>query len=98
MRTSLQSFRRFMACFLLAYVLLGVGACGARTAEVSPDRAGSPVGEPGLAGACAGNTHFQVGSGIHDITGPAAELGMMGYGRLDQKTAGIHLRLWARAF
>ena len=23
---------------------------------------------------------------------------MMGYGRIDQKTAGIHLRLWARAF
>jgi hypothetical protein len=45
-----------------------------------------------------GNTSFQVGSGIYDITGPAAEVGMMGYGRLDQKTAGIHVRLRARAF
>ncbi len=98
MRVSLQRFQRFLACFLLAGVFLGVGACGARTADVSPDRASSPVGEPGRSGACAGNTHFQVGSGIHDITGPAAELGMMGYARLDQKTAGIHLRLWARAF
>jgi hypothetical protein len=25
-------------------------------------------------------------------------LGMMGYGRIDQKTAGIHMRLRARAF
>ncbi len=75
MRVSLQRFQRFLACFLLAGVFLGVGACGARTADVSPDRASSPVGEPGRSGACAGNTHFQVGSGIHDITGPAAELG-----------------------
>ncbi|ADO74285.1 neutral/alkaline ceramidase [Stigmatella aurantiaca] len=51
-----------------------------------------------LTGACAGNTAFQVGSGIYDITGPAAELGMMGYAMIDQKTAGIHQRLRARAF
>jgi neutral ceramidase len=55
---------------------------------------------PGLAHAqdCAGNTTFLVGSGIYDITGPAAELGMMGYAMLDQKTTGIHQRLRARAF
>jgi neutral ceramidase len=48
--------------------------------------------------ACAGNTAFQIGSGIYDITGPAAEIGMMGYGKTEQKTAGIHQRLRARAF
>jgi neutral ceramidase len=47
---------------------------------------------------CAGNTTFLVGSGVYDITGPAAELGMMGYAMLDQKTAGIHQRLRSRAF
>lgn len=47
---------------------------------------------------CTGNTSFLVGSGVYDITGPAAELGMMGYAMLDQKTAGIHQRLRARAF
>jgi neutral ceramidase len=47
---------------------------------------------------CEGNTRFLVGSGVADITGPAAELGMMGYARLDQKTAGIHQRLRSRAF
>lgn len=47
---------------------------------------------------CSLNTHFNVGAGIYDITGPAAEEGMMGYGIMRQKTAGIYQRLWARAF
>lgn len=48
--------------------------------------------------ACDNNTHFLVGAGIYDITGPAAEVGMMGYGMIHQKTGGISQRLWARAF
>ncbi len=39
-----------------------------------------------------------VGRGIADITGEAAECGMLGYGKADQRTTGIHLRLRARAF
>lgn len=39
-----------------------------------------------------------VGRGIADITGEPAEVGMLGYGKADQKTTGIHLRLRARAF
>ncbi|WP_280399971.1 neutral/alkaline ceramidase [Nocardia carnea] len=39
-----------------------------------------------------------VGRAIADITGEAAEAGMLGYGRAEQKTTGIHLRLRARAF
>lgn len=39
-----------------------------------------------------------IGSGVADITGPAAEIGMMGYAMLDQQTAGIHQRLRSRAF
>lgn len=42
--------------------------------------------------------HFLVGTGIYDITGPAAECGMMGYSMPDQVTAGIHTRLRSRAF
>jgi len=42
--------------------------------------------------------HYWIGTGIHDITGPAAEVNMMGYGQADQTTHGIHQRLWARAF
>jgi len=41
---------------------------------------------------------FYIGSGIYDITGPAAELGMMGYSMPDQKTEGISMRLRSRAF
>jgi neutral ceramidase len=39
-----------------------------------------------------------VGRGIADITGEAADCGMLGYGKAEQRTAGIHLRLRARAF
>ena len=41
---------------------------------------------------------YLVGRGIADITGESAECGMMGYGKADQKSAGIHLRLRSRAF
>ncbi|MGW7416589.1 neutral/alkaline non-lysosomal ceramidase N-terminal domain-containing protein [Streptomyces sp. NPDC054863] len=38
------------------------------------------------------------GRGIADITGEAAECGMLGYGKAGQRTTGIHTRLRARAF
>src|SRR5258708_16067741 len=38
------------------------------------------------------------GRGIADITGEPADCGMLGYGKTDQRTAGIHLRLRSRAF
>lgn len=41
---------------------------------------------------------FEFGLGIADLTGPAAECGMMGYSQFEQATAGIHLRPRARAF
>ncbi|MFZ5569378.1 MAG: neutral/alkaline ceramidase [Thermodesulfobacteriota bacterium] len=41
---------------------------------------------------------FLIGAGVYDITGPAAEVGMMGYSMVDQKTAGIHMRLRSRAY
>jgi neutral ceramidase len=41
---------------------------------------------------------YLAGRGIADITGEPAECGMMGYGKADQKSAGIHLRLRSRAF
>jgi len=41
---------------------------------------------------------YLIGLGIHDVTGPAAEVGMMGYSMPHQRTAGIHMRLRSRAF
>src|SRR5688500_10218853 len=49
-----------------------------------------------------GTTHtggdYLVGAGIYDITGPAAEIVMMGYAVPEQKTSGMHMRLRSRAF
>lgn len=42
--------------------------------------------------------NYLIGRGIHDVTGPAAEVGLMGYANPDQKSAGIHTRQWSRAF
>ena len=42
--------------------------------------------------------NYLIGRGIHDVTGPAAEVGLMGYANPDQKSAGIHSRQWSRAF
>jgi neutral ceramidase len=44
------------------------------------------------------STQYEVGVGRYDITGPAAEMEMMGYARAEQKDTGIHQRLWSRAF
>eukprot|EP00158_Paraphelidium_tribonemae_P008999 Partr_v1_DN28746_c0_g1_i1_m62773 putative Ceramidase len=41
---------------------------------------------------------YHVGIGIHDITGPAGGVNFMGYAMPQQITAGIHTRLFARAF
>lgn len=44
------------------------------------------------------NAAYRVGVGKGDITGPAGEIVMMGYGDPEQQTAGILDRLHARAF
>lgn len=41
---------------------------------------------------------YVLGVGIADVTGPAAEVNMMGYAKLGQDSGGIHFRLFSRAF
>nr|WP_232285592.1 neutral/alkaline ceramidase [Saccharomonospora marina] len=41
---------------------------------------------------------YLLGRGIADATGEVADVGMMGYGRLDQQAEGLHNRLRARSF
>jgi neutral ceramidase len=41
---------------------------------------------------------YLVGRGISDVTGEAAGCGLLGYGKADQVSAGIHTRLRTRAF
>ncbi|WP_307829506.1 neutral/alkaline ceramidase [Antrihabitans stalagmiti] len=43
-------------------------------------------------------TSYSVGRGISDITGEPADAGMLGYGKAEQRSDGIHTRLRARAF
>ncbi|MCP4746954.1 MAG: neutral/alkaline ceramidase [Desulfobacteraceae bacterium] len=50
------------------------------------------------AAALAQDYSYRIGRGKSDITGPAAQVGMLGYAKFDQKTQGIHSRQWARAF
>jgi neutral ceramidase len=43
-------------------------------------------------------TAYLVGRGIADVTGEPAGCGMLGYGKADQVSAGLHTRLRTRAF
>lgn len=47
------------------------------------------------------NSHaanYHIGTGVYDITGPAAENGFFGYSNWEQQTEGIHTRSRARAY
>src|SRR4051794_6983114 len=48
--------------------------------------------------AAAADAGYRVGVGIGDITGEAAEVGMLGYADPGQTTEGLASRQWARAF
>ncbi|KAI5066226.1 hypothetical protein GOP47_0018850 [Adiantum capillus-veneris] len=58
----------------------------------------------GLMGSSASSTAspdssgYLIGTGSYDITGPAADVNMMGYANPLQNAAGIHIRLRARTF
>jgi neutral ceramidase len=41
---------------------------------------------------------YLVGLGSYDITGPAADVNLMGYAKSEQLASGIHFRLRSRAF
>lgn len=77
---------------VLARTAVGSAALAAATTVGS-----GPTGL-GARAVAAPDSGYQVGVGISDITGPAAECGMMGYSQLEQTTAGIHLRPRARAY
>ncbi|XP_065846898.1 neutral ceramidase 2-like [Euphorbia lathyris] len=48
---------------------------------------------------CSKNLYmYLIGVGSYDMTGPAAQVNMMGYANMDQNTAGVHFRLRARTF
>ncbi|KAH7415248.1 hypothetical protein KP509_14G034200 [Ceratopteris richardii] len=53
---------------------------------------------PGETDASAESSRYLIGLGSYDITGPAADVNMMGYANPLQNAAGIHIRLRARTF
>lgn len=68
------------------------------TAPTSGGEETSGGATTGEADACAESPFYRVGVGLHDVTGPVAELTMMGYSMPEQKAEGISTRLWSRAF
>ena len=56
------------------------------------------IGPPAAEAAEPAAAGYRVGVGIGDITGEAAEVGMLGYASPAQTTAGLATRQWARAF
>ncbi|KAL3629566.1 Neutral ceramidase 1 [Castilleja foliolosa] len=49
-------------------------------------------------GGVESTSNYLIGLGSYDITGPAADVNMMGYANMDQVASGVHFRLRARAF
>ena len=70
----------------------------ARSSPYSPWRLVATTVSVHRTTAQAADSPYLVGRGISDVTGPAAENGMMGYSKFGQNTTGIHQRLRARAF
>lgn len=44
------------------------------------------------------DSNYLIGLGSYDITGPAADVNMMGYANMEQIASGVHFRLRARTF
>lgn len=44
------------------------------------------------------SSNYLIGLGSYDITGPAADVNMMGYANMEQTASGVHFRLRARTF
>ncbi|MBN2077319.1 MAG: neutral/alkaline ceramidase [Spirochaetes bacterium] len=101
---------RFTRHFLISMVALVMAATGCFEdsnrnllpfASLNSSESGSGIGSKGDSAFLPGESGdgvYLIGAGMHDITGPAAEVGMMGFADMDQKTSGIHMRLRSRAF
>ncbi|HWM39881.1 MAG TPA: neutral/alkaline ceramidase [Streptomyces sp.] len=74
----------------------GAAVAGLGIAGITPSAQAAQAALPGQAAAAASS--YLVGRGVSDATGEIAEVGMMGYGRVDQQAQGLHTRLRARAF
>jgi neutral ceramidase len=96
----LPGSRKAASALLCLVAILGLGCFNSRnerdavTADVPELRAATY--DASQVNAAQGI--YLVGAGMYDVTGPAAEVGMMGFADTDQKTAGLFNRLRARAY
>lgn len=90
----------FSLCLLLiiAFVAGSTESVGQDKKAMSffPSRPASPTRQ--MNGNALDPSLYKIGVGIADVTGPAAEVNMMGYAKFGQDTSGIHFRLFARTF
>ncbi len=93
----MQSGSIIRAYFIfLLLIVFSLPSCKNTDYSINPDSEISRV-RTNVAGSSGGDDYL-VGVGIYDITGPAAEVVMGGFAVDTQKTAGISMRLWSRAF
>jgi neutral ceramidase len=76
----------------------GSGGADDSSSGGAPTGGSSSTGDDTGEVSCDDSPFYRVGAGIHDVTGPVAELVMMGYSMPEQKAEGISTRLWSRAF
>lgn len=87
----------FFLSLYLSIAILGAGIAGCSGSDPGSSLFGG-IKSSGEGNTGSGCDEYLVGVGIYDITGPAAEVVMGGFAVDDQKTAGISMRLWSRAF
>ncbi|CAJ0813381.1 neutral/alkaline ceramidase [Ralstonia flaminis] len=82
----------------LSAALLVLGGCGGSEGGGTAPVATAATRSVQSVAQAASPAAYNIGTGISDITGEAAEAGMFGYSKIDQQTGGIHQRQRARAF
>ena len=81
--SSCKDTMNFFRCLMVGFLLLTCGNAIRRSGEeIKFDTRGD----------------YWIGTGIYDMTGPAAQINLMGYAKTSQTAHGIHQRLRARAF
>lgn len=79
-------------------VLAGAAAAPAIAALAANAASAEELRSTGPRRQAPSSSGMRVGVGISDVTGPVAEVGMMGYSSFEQRAEGLHQRTRARAF
>jgi neutral ceramidase len=86
------------ALFLSVVLSLCLSCFNDSGVSISSDDDSRDTGSGGISIEESNDGVYLIGAGMYDVTGPAAEIGMMGFAEVAQKTEGIFMRLRSRAF